>query len=152
MTGPDFLKTSDFPFKPPDEFCQKVKFNRGADSTEVNETKEHQCTTISETVTEITTTFEWQKYSSYEKLLRIVAYMLRLLPKNETKRTVEGFITDLVELDDAQQRLFHLVQLESFDTEKKCLLKSSPLSESSKTAEISLFIGPSGLLRASGRT
>ena len=80
LTGPDFLKTSDFPFKPPDEFCQKVKFNRGADSTEVNETKEHQCTTISETVTKITTTFEWQKYSSYEKLLRIVAYMLRLLP------------------------------------------------------------------------
>ena len=152
LSGPDFLKTSDFPFKLPDDFRQKVKLNEGADSTKVNETKEHQCTTITATVTEIATTFKWQKYSSYEKLLRIVAYMLRLLPKNESKPTDNGFITDPAELDDAQQRLFHLVQLESFDTEIKCLLKSSPFNKSSKIAEFSSFIGPNGLLRASGCT
>ena len=152
LTGPHFLKTSDFTFKPPEKFCQKVRFNKGADSIEVNEIREYQFTTISATVTEVTTLFEWQKYSSYGKRLRIVAYMLRLLHKNATKRTVDGFITDPVELDDAQERLFHLVQLESFDTEKKCLLKSSPLSKSSKIAEFSPFIGPNGLLRASGRT
>ena len=120
LCGPDFLKTSDFPFKLPDDFRQKVKLNKGADSTKVNETKDYQCTTITATVAEIATTFKWQKYSSHEKLLRIVAYMLRLLPKNESKRSDNGFITDPAELDDAQQRLFHLVQLESFDTEKKC--------------------------------
>ena len=152
LTGPDFLKTSDFPFKPPEEFRQKIKLNNGAHSTKVNETKEHQCTTITATVTEITTTFKWQKYSSYEKVLRIVAYMLRLLPKNESKRTDNGLITDPTELDNAQQRLFYLVQLESFNTEKKCLLKSLPLSKSSKIVEFSPFIGPNGLLRASGRT
>ena len=152
LTGPDFLKTSDFPFKPPEEFCQKIKLNKGAHSTKVNETKKHQCTAITATVIEITTTFKWQKYSSYEKVLRIVAYMLRLLPKNESKRTDNGLITDPTELDNAQQRLFHLVQLESFNTEKKCLLKSLPLSKSSKIVEFSPFIGPNGLLRASGRT
>ena len=152
LTGPDFLKTSDFPFKPPEEFRQKIKLNNGAHSTKVNETKEHQYTTITATVTEITTTFKWQKYSSYEKVLRIVAYMLRLLPKNESKRTDNGLITDPTELDNAQQRLFYLVQLESFNTEKKCLLKSLPLSKSSKIVEFSPFIGPNGLLRASGRT
>ena len=152
LSGPDFLKTSDFPFKLPDDFRQKVKLNKGADSNKVNETKEHECTTITATVTEIATTFKWQKYSSFEKLLRIVAYMLRLLPKNESKRTDNGFITDPAELDDARQRLFHLVQLESFDTEKKCLLKSSPFNKSSKIAEFSPFIAPNGLLRASGRT
>ena len=152
LTGPDFLKTSDFPFKLPEEFGRKVKFNKGADSYKVIKTKEHQCTTITATVTEIATTFKWQKYSSYEKLLRIVAYMLRLLPKNESKRTDTGFITDPTELDNAQQRLFHLVQFESFNTEKKCLLKSLPLSKSSKIVEFSPFIGHNGLLRASGRT
>ena len=152
LTGPDFLKTSDFPFKLPEEFGQKVKLNKGADSNKVIKTKEHQCTTITATVTEIATTFKWQKYSSYEKLLRIVAYMLRLLPKNESKRTDTGFITDPTELDNAQQRLFHLVQLESFNTEKKCVLKSLPLSKSSKIVDFSPFIGPNGLLRASGRT
>ena len=35
---------------------------------------------------------------------------------------------------------------------KKCFLKSSPPSESSKIVEFSPFIGPNGLLRASGRT
>ena len=63
--------------------------------------------------------------------------MLRLLPKNESKRIDDGFITDPVEINDAQQRLFHLVQLESFNTEKKCLLKSSPLNKSSKLVEFS---------------
>ena len=48
--------------------------------------------------------------------------------------------------------MFYLVQLESFNTEKKCLLKSLPLSKSSKIVEFSPFIGPNGLLRASGRT
>ena len=125
-----------------------MKLNKGADSNKVIKTKEHQCTTITATVTEIATTFKWQKYSSYEKLLRIVAYMLRLLPKNESKRTDTGFITDPTELDNAQQRLFH----PSFNTENKCLLKSLPLSKFSKIVEFSPFIGPNGLLRASGRT
>ena len=35
LTGPDFLKTSDFPFKLPEEFGQKVKLNKGADSNKV---------------------------------------------------------------------------------------------------------------------
>ena len=78
--------------------------------------------------------------------------MLRLLPKKESKRTDYGFITDPAELDDAQQRLFLLVHLESFTTEKKCLLKSFPLSTSSKIVEFSPFIGPNGLPQASGRT
>ena len=147
----DFLKTSDFPFKPPGDFRQRVKFNKGANSTDIIETKDYQYTTTSATVTEIATTFEWQKYSSYEKLLRIVAYMLRLLPKNESKCTNNGFITDPAEFDDAQQRLFHLVQLQSFNFETKCLLRSSPLSKSSKISAFSLLIGPNGLLRACGR-
>ena len=150
LTGPDFLKTTDFPFKRPDEFRQK--FHKSANSTETTQTKGHQFTTVTATVTAIATTFEWQKYSSYENFLRIVAYMLRLLLKNKSCRTVNGDITDPAELDNAQQRLFHLVQLESFNTEKKCLLKSSPLNKSSKIVEFSPFIGPNGLLRASGRT
>ena len=152
LTVPDFLKhpTS---LQTSRRFSSTVNFNRGADSTEVIETKDYQCTTISASVTEIATaTFDWQKYSSYKKFLRIVVYMLRFFPKNESKRTDTRFITDPAELDDAQQRLFHLVQLESINTEKKCLLKSTPFSKSSKIVEFSSFIGPKGLLRASGHT
>ena len=109
LTAPNFRKTSDFPFKPPDKFRHNVRFNKGADSTEVIKTEEYQCTTISATITENATTFfMWQRYSSYEKLLRIVASMMRFLLENESKGTDNGFITDPAELDDAQQRLFHL--------------------------------------------
>ena len=118
LSGPDFLKPSDFPLKLPDDFHQKVQFNKRTNSTELIETGEYQCNTYSATATEIATTLEWKKYSSYEELLRIVAHMLRLLPKNESKRTDTEFITDPAEIDDAQQRLFQLVQLESFNTEK----------------------------------
>ena len=71
LSGPYFLKTSDLPFKLPES-----KENNRTNSTEVIETKEYKCITYSATATEIATTFEWEKYSSYEQLLRIVAYML----------------------------------------------------------------------------
>ena len=43
-------------------------------------------------------------------------------------------------------------QAESFHVEKSSLLKSNPLSKTSKLAQFSPFKGPNGLLRASGRT
>ena len=94
----------------------------------------------------IASTLEWQKYSSYEKLLRVVAYVLRLLPKNGTYRSLSGSITDPQELENAHCTLFHLVQYESYPTEKS-LLKGSPLNSTSKIRQFSPFIG-----RTTGRT
>ena len=84
-------------------------------------------TTAMATVTMTATTFEWQKYSSFEKLLRIVAYLLRVLPQNEVYRSPTGSISDPIELTDAQQKLFYLAQAESFPTEKKNLLNKKPI-------------------------
>ena len=56
------------------------------------------------------------------------------------------------ELEIAEQRLSYLSQAESFHVEKSSLLKSTLLSKTSKFAQFSPFIGPNGLLRASGRT
>ena len=53
---------------------------------------------------------------------------------------------------NAELRLFYLIQQESFPVELKCLLKQSPVSNSSKLSQFSPFIGPQGLLRATGRT
>ena len=101
---------------------------------------------------DIATTFEWQKCSSYEKLLHVVAYILRLLPKNELYRSDSGIITDPIKLQNAQMRLFYLTQQESFPVELKCLLKQYPVCNSSKISQFSPFIGPQGLLRETGRT
>ena len=63
-----------------------------------------------------------------------------------------GSVTDPQELENAQCRFFYLVQHESFPTEKTSLLKGSPLNSTSKILQFSPFIGPQGLLRATGRT
>ena len=44
------------------------------------------------------------------------------------------------------------MQQESFPSERKCLLKGSPHNRASKILQFSPFIGPQGLLRATGRT
>ena len=106
---------------------------------------------LSETQVATAKTFEWQKYGSYEKLLRIVAYV-RLLSKNRVYRTNSGVIIDPAELENPEQRLLYLTQAESFHAEKSNLLKPIPLGKTSKIVRFSHFIGPNGLLRASGRT
>ena len=150
LNGPEFLKTSDWPFKPsePSKFKLKTDFND--QSTERPSLKTE--TALSSNVDINTSTFEWHKYSSFEKLLRVVSYLVRLIPKNEAYRSGTGTITDPSELENAQTKLFYLAQSESFPIEKKLLLKNSPLSRSSKLLELSHFVGTNGLLRATGRT
>ena len=64
----------------------------------------------------------FDKFSSYQKLLRVTAYMLGLLPSHENYRTVDGSIADPVELDETESHLQYLVQGEFFNTERKDLL------------------------------
>ena len=68
---------------------------------------------LSETHAAIAKIFEWQKYCSYEKLLRFAAFVLPLLPKNSEYRTYTGAIVDPAELETAEQRLFYLTHAES---------------------------------------
>ena len=151
LKGPSFLRTHDWPFEPPKDVEIRLKAKKSDLPSSDQETSEF-LTALSATVIGIATTFEWQKYSSYEKLLRVVAYILRLLPKNEGYRSDSGLVTDPNEMRNAEMRLFYLIQQESFPVELKCLLKQSPVSNSSKLSQFSPFIGPQGLLRATGRT
>ena len=129
LKGPEFLKTDQWPFKPSEDFRQKLKQVK-QDPTD--ELVAESSSMLSENHVAIAKTFEWQKYCSYEKLLRIAAYVLRLLPKNSDYRTDTGAIMDPSELDNAEQHLFYLTQAESFQVEKSNLLKSTPLSKTSK--------------------
>ena len=152
LKGPEFLKTSDWPFKPSSDILEKIKHKKLNTESEQLESVSPETATLSAHVTTNASTLEWQKYSSYEKLLRIVAYMLRIVPKFRGNRTDSGSITDPDELAQAEQKLFYLAQNESFPSEIKSLLKSSPVSKSSPLNNFSPFIGPNGLLRATGRT
>ena len=151
LKGPKFLITPDWPFQLSEKILKgKLKnFN----SIEVNTEPVHQEKTANTaSVAFSVLTLEWQKYSSYEKLLRLVAYILRISPKFSGYRTKPGAITDPIELESAEQKLFLLIQSELFPNETKSLLKSCPLSKPSIINDFSPFIGPNGLLRAQGRT
>ena len=150
LKGPDFLKTSDWPFRPSEHSSFKVKQRNDTSSDEKPSFGGE--IVLNANVGINTSTFEWQKYSSYEKLLHVAAYILRLLPKNEAYSSITGAITDPSELENAQMKLFCTTQSESFPTEKRNSLKNSPISSSSKILQFSPFIGPLGLLRATGRT
>ena len=150
LNVPEFLKTSDWPFKPSEPSKFKLKPDINDQSTEKLPLKTE--IALSSNADINTSTLEWHKYRSFEKLLRVVAYLMHRIPKNEAYRSETGTITYQSELEKAQTKLFYLAQSESFPIEKKLLLKNSPLSKSSKLLQLSPFVGPNGLLRATGRT
>ena len=95
--------------------------------------------------------FPFDKYSSYQKFLRITAYALRLLPSHECYRNADGCIIDPTELDEADRHLQYYVQVESFHAERKDLLENKPVKRSSRIAPFSPFIGPNRLIQSASR-
>ena len=108
-------------------------------------------TSVKKQITPVPSIFPFDKFSSYQKYLRIAAYVLRLLPKHGGYRNPDGSITDSTELDESERHLQYLVQGESFQTERKDLLDNKFVKRSSRTAPHSPFISPNGLIRSSGR-
>ena len=151
VRGPDFLRTKEFPFVPNTDVVDNIKLGVV--------TKEQDDDSISSLAASVTNSpkeqsinlIPFDKFHSYQKLLRVTAYVLRLLPSHESYRTVDGSIADPVELDEAERHLQYLVQGESFNTERKDLLDNKSVKKSSRIAQFTPFIGPHGLIRSSGR-
>ena len=95
--------------------------------------------------------FLFDKFRSYQKYLRIVAYVLRFLPKHAGYRKLDGSITDPTELDEAERHLQYLMRGGSFETETKDHLDSNSVKRSSAIAPHSPFLSPNGLIGSSGR-
>ena len=123
---PEFLTSPNRPFiLCTDVVITTMKARNLARGTELMKNESHEMMTLTAHVTINASTFEWQNYSSYEKFLLLVAYMLRLLQKFSGNRTNSGSVTYPDELLEAESRLFLLVQTDSFPAEKTILLKSS---------------------------
>ena len=118
MRGSDFLRTKQFPFVPNTDVVDDIKL--------CVVTKEQDDDSISYLAASVTkppkeqsiNLFPFDKFSYYQKLLQVTAYVLRLLPSHESYRNVDGSIADPVELDEAERHLQYLVQGESFNTER----------------------------------
>ena len=105
VRGPDFLRTKQFTFVPNTDVVDNIKLGVV--------TKEQDDDSISSLAASITNSpkeqsinpIPFDKFSSYQKLLRVTAYVFRLLPSHESYRTVDGSIADPVELDEAERHL-----------------------------------------------
>ena len=151
VRGPNFLRTKQFPFLPNTDVVDNIKLGVV--------TKEQDDDSISSLAASVTKPpkeqnvdlIPFDKFSSYQKLLRVTAYVLRLLPSHESYRTLDGNIAHPVGLDETKRHLQYLVQGEPFNTERKDLLDNKSVKRSSRIAQFTPFIGSHGLIRSSGR-
>ena len=146
--GPSFLKTSDWPFNPNRELTDKIRLDGPVyDLNEGLEVSSNfPCTAVSNDFA-----FPWEEYSSFSKIKRLVAYMLRLSPKHRHFRSPDKAIIDPAELVISEEKLLQLSQLESLPAESKQLAAVKYVNTSSCISSYSPFIGPNGLIRSTGR-
>ena len=149
VNGPQFLTNSRFLFVPNKDVINNIKL--GVNQAVIIEDTVSLATSVKKQTTPVPSLFPFDKFSSYQKYLRIAAYVFRLLPKHAGYRNPDGSITDPTELDEAERHLQYLVQGESFETERKDLLDNKFVKRSSRIAPHSPFISPNGLIRSSGR-
>ena len=93
----------------------------------------------------------WETFSSITSYKRVVAFILMMLLSNKYFRDRDLRITDPAEFDFAENKLFHLVQMEFFPVEVKTINAGKLNENSSKSALNSPFIGPAGIIRSTGR-
>ena len=149
VNGPHFSTNSSFPFVPNKDVINNIKL--GVNQAVIIKDTVSLATSVKKQTTPVLSLFPFDKFSSYQKYLRIAAYVLRLLPKHAGYRNPDGSITDPTELDEAERHLHYLVQGESFEAERKDLLDNKFVKRSSRIAPRSPFISPNGLIRSSGR-
>ena len=151
VRDPDFLRTMQFPFVPNTDVFDNIKLGAVTKEQDDDSISSLAASVTKPSKEQSTNLITFDKFSSYQKLLNVTAYVLRLLPTHESYRTIDGSIADPVELDEAERHLQYLVQGESVNTERKDLLDNIPVKNSSRIAQFTPFIGPHGLIGSSGR-
>ena len=149
VESPHFLTNSRFPFVLNKYVINNIKL--GVNQAVTIEDTVSVATSVKKQTTPVPSIFPFDKFSSYQKYLRIAAYFLRLLPKHASYCNLDGSITDPTELDEAERHLQYLVQGESFARERKDLLDNKSVKRSSRIAPNLPFISPNALIRSSSR-
>ena len=128
--GPAWLHTDEE--KWPKPWCQANKFEaEQATSTVAAETKLHQ-------------TFDWDRYSSLNRIRNFIAYYMRFKTKQKGPLKAD-------EVLGAEQTLLRFVQAESFPNVSKSITNSKEISKTFNIAKLSPFIEEVGTIWVKGR-
>ena len=124
---PDFLRTSDFPFRPDTEVVSNIKLKRHA--ADLNPLDNCSAFIFADTVR--------------IELLRILAYVLRILPRHATYRSIDP---NTVEPEDitAAEKSCSFLRKQSLSQLSLC--NSAVRKKISKGSPIAAFVGPGGIL------
>ena len=87
----------------------------------------------------------WNRFSNYNKLLRVFAYILRLLPNHSVFRQTSE-ISHPEDYLAAGKRIFTLSQKESFAEDLKHLRRNRNLSRCCRIIKFNPFLGSDNLL------
>ncbi|XP_076245382.1 uncharacterized protein LOC143185936 [Calliopsis andreniformis] len=104
----------------------------------------------------------FEKFSSYNRLIRVTAYCLRFISNirklQDLKPTVDdkhdsisSKILNVKELEIARKVLLKLAQRDTFATELHTLRQTKTVSKSSRLRSLNPFLDPDGLIRLGGR-
>ena len=111
------LRSGDWSFKPDNAVLKDLKSGTGEESALPS-------TEIVESPPKI---IQWENFSSFKKLQRIMVYVLRILPKHSHFRTPDRRIVDYSELSLAKSKFLSMAQRESFYLEMENLLDGQHL-------------------------
>lgn len=93
-----------------------------------------------------------ERFSSWNKLRRVMAYCLRFINnsrRTKAQRNYGGLSCQ--ELSKAMRVIYILVQKESYELERRSLSQSRGITYKSKLAQLSVFLDDDGIIRVGGR-
>ncbi|GBM79586.1 hypothetical protein AVEN_140205-1, partial [Araneus ventricosus] len=145
FNGPDWLKSSTFPNE---EFEENPQLQEDMSA----EAKRTSKVIMLNVVDENFKVEVFQKFSSWNKLKRIVAYCLRFV-KNCSLATCQrkrSFLTT-AELNEAEKCIVKFIQRDHFSMEVSYLSASKQLPSNNKIIPLTPFYDDSGIIRVGGR-
>ena len=81
VRGPEFLRTHDWPFQ---AFSRSLRYSSEPPTLPTDDVPVH---SLAANATPVGSVINWDRFSSYNKFVLVVAYVLRLLPKHKHFRT-----------------------------------------------------------------
>ena len=144
LHGPKFLRTHKSEWQ-----SIKVELDLSGDDPEVKkEVKSHASAIVSSPVLHIDKLL--QHYSSWIKLKKAVAWLLRYKDFLRGHRKFEGYLT-AKELKEAEVNILRHVQSSNYGKECKSLLKDESVGKDSSIRSLTPVMGEDGLIRVGGR-
>ena len=145
LHGPKFLRTHKSEWQ-----SIKVELDLSGDDPEVKkEVKSHASAIVSSPVLHIDKLL--QHYSSWIKLKKAVAWLLRYKDFLRGHRKFEGYLT-AKELKEAEVNILRHVQSSNYGKECKSLLKDESVGKDSSIRSLTPVMGEDGLIRVGGRS